>query len=198
MVICVALGVEARAVARGLRPGDGVTVVRTGMGPRRADRAGARLRACRAVAVTGFAGALDDGLTPGDVLVAAEVRYAGRSLPCPSAWPLAAELDKAGIPVQVGPLVTAGRLVTGAARDRLATTGARAVDMESGPLLAAALRVPGPGAAAHAVARVVVDTPAAPLLSAAMVRGGPAALRTLRRLGPVLSRWAADHGKGRP
>ncbi|MEO3812272.1 hypothetical protein ABGB17_25015 [Sphaerisporangium sp. B11E5] len=194
LAICVALGIEARAVTRGLRPGDGVTVVRTGMGPRRASRAGTRLGKYRAVAVTGFAGALDDGLRPGDVLVAGEVRYRGRALPCPSAGALADELARAGIHAQIGPLVTRGRLVTGAARGRLAATGARGVDMEAGPLVTAALTcVP-----AVAVARVVVDTPAAPLLSPATVLGGVAARRTLRRLGPVLARWAARTEEVRP
>ncbi|MFC6082965.1 phosphorylase family protein [Sphaerisporangium aureirubrum] len=195
LVICVALGVEARAVARGLRPGDGVAVVRTGMGPRRAARAVPRLDGYRAMAVTGFGGALDDGLRPGEALVANEVRYRDRTLPCPLADELAEELAREGIPAQTGALLTCDRLVTGAARARLAATGARVVDMESWPL-AEAVAADRP----LAVVRVVVDTPAAPLPSLAALRGGVRARRVLRRLGPVLARWAASvHAKeGRP
>ncbi|GII56823.1 lipoprotein [Planotetraspora thailandica] len=187
LIVC-ALGIEARAVRRGLPP-DGVTVLRTGMGPRRAERAAACLPPASAVAVTGFAGALDDGLDPGDVLVASEVRWRDLVVPCPSAPDVAARLDDAGLAVRTGPLITSWYVVTG--RDRRAQwgrSGARAADMESGPLAVACEDLP------FAVVRVVVDTPASPLLGFATVAHALTARRTLTRIAPVLAAWEARAG----
>ncbi|MEV0237413.1 hypothetical protein [Nonomuraea sp. NPDC050786] len=228
LLICAALGIEARAIRRGLPARlTGIRVIVTGIGPRRAARAAARLggqeatavaghlgaqetAGCsalatrlsaqdtagggavvsrlgvrEAVAVVGFGGSVGGGLRPGDVLVASEVRFRGRVHPCPSAALLAGELARAGLPVKVGPLVTADRLVRGAERRRLAAVGAYGVDMETGPLARAAAGRP------LAAVRVIVDTPRAPLLSPATLARGFAARRTLRALGPVLVRWAA-------
>lgn len=189
LLVCAALRIEARALRRGLGPyGDEVRVVRTGLGARRAGRAVALVAEHTAVAVAGFGGALDDGLQPGDVLVAGEVRFDGRVFRCHGARLLAAELLRTGLPARTGPLLTRDRLVTGAERGRLAGGGARAVDMEAGPL---AVAMAGP---AFAAVRVIVDTPSAPLSRPGTVRHGLAATRTLRRLGPVLARWAAVAG----
>ncbi|MEV6860048.1 hypothetical protein AB0M44_03435 [Streptosporangium subroseum] len=216
LLICTALGIEARAVRGGLSQasrddlseasqdslshtsrgdfsqvsGNGlsaedVKVIRIGMGPGRAASAAALLPSTGAVAVVGFGGALGGGLRPGDVLVASEVRFEGRVLPCPSARFLAGELARAGLPAHSGPLVTSGHIVTGAERRRLAREGALAVDMETGPLAGAAADRP------FAALRVIVDTPAVPLIRPATIRGGITAYRTLRRLGPILARWAA-------
>ncbi|MBP2704027.1 hypothetical protein JOL79_09425 [Microbispora sp. RL4-1S] len=201
LVICTALGVEARAVRRGLRGLTGLAgvagvnglaglteppvVFRTGMGPERAARAAARLPPWTALAVTGFGGAVDATLRPGDVLVATEVRCGNRSWPCPSAAFLESELARAGLPAGTGPLVTSARIVGGVTRGRLARQGARAVDMESAPLAEAA------GPRPFAALRVIVDAPGAPLPSLAALRGALSARITLGRIGPVLVRWAA-------
>ncbi len=189
LLVCAALAIEARALRRGLgeRAGD-ARVVRTGLGARRAGRAVALLGEHGSVAVAGFGGAVDEGLQPGDVLVASEVRFGGRVFACHGARLLAAELLRTGLPVRTGPLVTCDRLVTGAERGRLAGGGARAVDMEAGPLAAAVAGLP------FAAVRVIVDTPSAPLVRPGTVRRGLAGMRTLRRLGPVLARWAAIVG----
>ncbi|MET7334624.1 4-hydroxy-3-methylbut-2-enyl diphosphate reductase [Nonomuraea sp. NPDC005650] len=198
LLICAALGIEARAIRRGLpaHPG-GTRVIVTGVGPRRAARAAAgwgagwgsgRGGGPEAVAVAGFGGAVDRSLRPGDVLVASEVRFGGRVHPCPSAPLLAGELARAGLPVKVGPLVTADHVVRGAERHRLAAEGAYAVDMETGPLARAAASRP------LAAVRVIVDTPGAPLLSPATLARGVAARRALAAVGPVLARWAAAIG----
>jgi hypothetical protein len=191
-LVCVALGIEARAVRRGLPPGRG-EVIRLGMGPRRAARAVAGLPPGVPLAVTGFAGALDDGLRPGEVLVASEVRYEGQVWPCPSAPFIAGDLARAGLAVQTGPVVTTRHVVTGGARRRAAREGmrARAADMESGPVAAARAGLP------FAVVRVIVDTPSRPLLRPATIAHGLAARRVLTRLGPVLARWAAAAGARR-
>jgi 4-hydroxy-3-methylbut-2-en-1-yl diphosphate reductase len=179
LLVCAPLGIEARAVRRGLC---GATVVRTGLG---AGPSPSLFRGHDAVAVAGFGGALDEGLGPGEVLVATEVRYGDRRLPCAAAALLARELARTGVPAQTGPLVTAGHLVRGRERGRLARSGARAVDMEAGPLLAAV------GGRPAAVVRAIVDTPRRPLLSAATLTGGLAAYRALRCAGPALLAWSA-------
>ncbi|GAA3710700.1 lipoprotein [Nonomuraea antimicrobica] len=192
LLICTALGIEARAIRRGL-PSHlaGVRVIVTGVGPRRAARVAAGLEGTEAMAVAGFGGAVDRSLRPGDVLVASEVRFAGRVHPCPAARLLAGEVARAGLRARVGPLVTTDHVVGGAERHRLAAEGAYAVDMETGPLAAHAAAVAGRPLAA---VRVIVDTPDAPLLSPATLPRGIAARRTLGDLGPVLARWAAATG----
>ncbi|MEU0570596.1 hypothetical protein ABZ297_35115 [Nonomuraea sp. NPDC005983] len=185
LLICTALGIEARALREGLMPAtEGVEVIRMGMGPGNAASAFPLLADVEALAVAGFGGALDEGLRPGDVVVAEEVRFDGRVLPCPSAPFVAEELAGAGLPVRTGPLVTSGQLVVGAERGRLAAQGALAVDMESGPVAAAA------GGRPFAAVRVIVDTPATPLLHPATLLSGVQALRTLRHVGRALARWA--------
>lgn len=185
LLICAPLAIEARAIRRGLPAGPtGATVIRTG------------LRACRApvldgygaLAVAGFGGALDAALRPGHVLVATEVWFGGRRLRCAGAGLLARELTRIGVRAQTGPLITTGHVVREAERRWLSRTGARAVDMEAGPLLAAANGRPA------AVVRAIVDTPGRPVLSRASLTGGMAARRTLRRIGPALVSWSEAIG----
>ncbi|WP_214415842.1 phosphorylase family protein [Sphaerisporangium fuscum] len=187
LLICTGLGIESRAVRRGLPAcSAGVQVMRTGFGPRRAARTAAALPPSRALAVVGFGGALNGSLRPGDVLVASEIRYGDLAYSCPSAAALAGLLSRAGLPARTGVLLTSGHVVTGAERGRLAREGADAVDMETGPLAAVA------SGRLLAAVRVIVDTPAAPLPTPATVRGVRLAGRALRRLGPGLIRWAAS------
>ncbi|MFS2294936.1 MAG: hypothetical protein FWJ90_19945, partial [Actinomadura sp.] len=134
-VVCAALGLEARAVRRGLTR---TPVVVVGYRARRA----ARLPDdCAALVTVGFGGALDERLRPGDVLVADEIRATApgfEPVPCSAPRLLAQELIRDGLSVQVGPLVTAGRVVRGAGRAVLAARGARAADMESAVVAARA------------------------------------------------------------
>ena len=84
--------------------------------------------------------------------------------------------------------MTTTRLAHGPGRERLAAAGALLADMESAPLVA-------PRAAG--LSRCSARSPTAPdrpLLHPATVSGGLAALRALRRAGPVLQRWAAAAG----
>lgn len=190
LVVAAPLGIEAWAVRRGLSR---AAVVRTGMGPARSRRAAARLRARRpkALAVAGFGGALVEGLHPGDVVVATEVRSGSSVIACSSAPLLIGALRSAGLTVRGAPVVSTDHVVRGRERADLAATGAVAVDLESATLAAAFDGVP------LAVIRVIVDTPTRPLLHPNTVSGGLTAFAALVRVGPVLDRWAATVGERR-
>jgi 4-hydroxy-3-methylbut-2-enyl diphosphate reductase len=183
-VICVALGVERRAL-RGAHP----AVLRVGMGPRRAAKAFRASGALggRPVLVAGVGGGLAPGVRPGDVVVATEVRGPDGSVrQCPSAPLLATELRRQGLVVHLGPIASEHRVAGRAARERLAATGALAVDTESIWL--------APTEAPFAVVRVIVDTATEPLLRPGTVGRGIRALRRLRRAVPAIDAWAAATG----
>jgi 4-hydroxy-3-methylbut-2-en-1-yl diphosphate reductase len=186
LLLLVPLAVEAAAI-RGAAPG--ALVVRTGMGRRRAEAAARKAAGLQAdaVAVAGFCGALRDGLRPGDVVVATEVRSPDGAVVRCSAGPLVAALKALGIGnVHAGPIVSSESLVRGAGRDALAVDGALAADMESVWLAGAAAGRP------FAVLRVVVDSPSRELTQfLATSAGGLKAARSLRRAVPALSRWAS-------
>jgi 4-hydroxy-3-methylbut-2-en-1-yl diphosphate reductase len=214
LTVCAPMTIEALALRRGLRaagglgPADGqATVIRAGYGPARAAATAARLAAAGAdaagadaagtgaaaagsgpVAVAGVAGALSSDLRPGDIVVATAASYGNATVSIPSAPLLAGELRRAGLTVVSGPVVTVDRLL--GLRDRAAlaaSSGAIAVDLESGPLLSG-LAADGRPAV---VVRAISDTPGQSVLSPAIVTGGIAALRSLRLAAPVLTRWAA-------
>lgn len=143
--------------------------------------------------VAGLAGALTD-LAPGTVVVADEVRRTRSATGVASVVPshaaplLAGAVRRAGVPVRVGPVLTADGLVRGrAARGRLARSGALAVDTETA-LLARDDGTTG-------VLRVVVDTPDDELFRPGTVSRGVRALATLRGLAPVADAWAAAVGE---
>ncbi len=191
LLIYCPLGIEARAVRRGLTDPATATVLRTGYGTSRATRFAQRAHQCRydnALVVMGVGGALVTELSqsgpvkPGDLVVATEVG----GVECESAPLLAGELRRAGLRVHLGPVVTVDHLVRGAERAELAATGAILADMESAPLVAAAGRP-------VAVVRAVSDTPHRPLTG--IVSGGLAALRSLRAAAPVVEHWAAAGGE---
>ena len=83
------------------------------------------------VAVAGFCGSLRDGVEPGDVVVASEVRGPTGIVSLPSAAAVSHSLRRTGLKVHVGPILSTDHVVRGAERARLATDGALAVDMES-------------------------------------------------------------------
>ncbi|MCP9971739.1 hypothetical protein LUX57_47135 [Actinomadura madurae] len=139
-VVCAALGMEARAVRRGLTR---TPVVVVGYRARRAARLPG---ACAALVTVGFGGALDERLRPGDVLVADEIRGPepdAAATPCSAPRLLAAELIRDGLSVQTGPLVTTDHVVRGKERALWAARGARAADMESAVVAARARRPAG-------------------------------------------------------
>ena len=171
----------------------GGTVTRCGMGPDRVQRWLPQLHelAPRAVAVAGVAGGLDPALRPGDVVVASEVRDEKGRYVLRSAAPLVAELNRLGIRAVAGPVVTSDHVITNSAeRRKLAASGAVAVDMESAPVVRALVEQGLP----IAVVRVVVDTAYMPIARLSTVPAGARALRTLRRTGPAIARWAGLAG----
>ena len=194
LTVCAPLGVEARALRRGLAASqEEVEVIRTGYGPVRAAAAAARIAASAPdmLAVGGVAGGLTTDQHVGDLVVASEVRDGTRAVRCPSAPLLAGELRRAGLATRTGPIVTVDHLLREGEHAQLAASGAIAVDMESAPLLAGAAGSPA------VVLRAISDTPDHPLVSPHIVAGGLAALRSLRAAAPVLAQWAAAVGPRR-
>jgi 4-hydroxy-3-methylbut-2-enyl diphosphate reductase len=195
LLILAPLRVEAQAL-KAVRPG--TRVVRTGAGLRHAAATARReVAAARpaAVAVAGVAGALQEGLAPGDVVVADRVLdERGQTVPAHlDGAPLVAEaLRRRGLTVRVGPIVSTAHLVKGPdRRATLAQLGALAVDMESSALLSVPWQSP------TAVVRAISDTGARDLLSPAIIRGGWRALVSLRAATRALEEWAEAIGPRR-
>src|SRR5205823_4276920 len=92
-----------------------------------------------------------------------------------AAAPLVAELRRRGLRVRTGPVVSTDRIITNRAeRERLAGTGAVAVDMESAAVVRAVAA--GHRTAPIAVVRVIVDTIDSPI---ARLRTLPAGAKAL-------------------
>ena len=117
LTVCAPLGIEARALRRGLRgaggepvPGgpDEVQVIRTGYGPARAAAAAARIARSRPdmLVVGGVGGGLTADLRVGDLVVAAQVTDGMSTVTCPSAPLLAGELRRAGLRARTGTVAT--------------------------------------------------------------------------------------------
>ncbi len=177
---------------------DGVTVERCGMGPAKVQQWLPRLAelAPGVVAVAGVAGGLDPTLRAGDVVVATEVRDEKGRAVLRAAAPLVAELRRAGMRVHTGPIVSTDHIVSGVEeRERLASTGAIAVDMESAAIVRA-LSESDPKTPV-AVVRVIVDTAYTPIARLRTLPAGAKALLVLRRLAPALRTWAAVAGPRR-
>jgi 4-hydroxy-3-methylbut-2-enyl diphosphate reductase len=171
---------------------DGAALERCGMGPERVRRWLPRLAELQpsAVVIAGVAGGLDPSLRPGDVLVASEVRDRHGRIVLRAAAPLVAELRRLGMRVRSGPMVSCDQVVNDvAARERLAATGALAVDMESAEVVRAVRAVKHSAPVPIAVVRVIVDTAHIPVNRLATIPAGVKGLSTLRRIGPALRSW---------
>jgi len=147
-----------------------------------------------ALVVMGVCGGLDDECEPGDVVVADELldgAHEGeeRRVACPSAAPLAEALERSGLSVRRGTVVSVAHIAHGETRVRLRERGGIVVDMESAWLAPCALQRP------FAVIRVVADTPSRevtrPLLTLA---GAARAALSLRRTAAVLEALVREHG----
>ena len=195
LLIACALGIEHLALRLGDRGGAGgpVTVLRTGMGPKAAERSVARgladpALAGAAVLATGFCAGLAPGMHPGDLVVAEETREPRGGTPCVGTDLLVKELLRAapGRTVHTGPVTGSDHVVRGQERADLLATGAIAVDMESAATLLSAVRA---GERPVAAVRVVVDAPEHELVRIGTVRGGISAFRVLRSILPAFFEW---------
>ncbi|MGW7269448.1 phosphorylase family protein [Streptomyces sp. NPDC054864] len=195
LLIACALGIEHLALRTGDRGGahGRPTVLRTGMGPKNAERAvtgalGKESLRHAAVVATGFCAGLAPGMHPGDLVVADETRHADGHTPCVGTDLLVKELERAvpGRTVHTGPLTGSDHVIRGHERAALLATGAIAVDMESAATLHSALRA---GDRPVAAVRVVVDAPQHELVRIGTVRGGISAFRVLRSVLPAFFEW---------
>jgi 4-hydroxy-3-methylbut-2-en-1-yl diphosphate reductase len=193
LTVAAALGLEARAVQRGLLAGpprEGADaprvttrVVQVGQKARRAART--LPRDTDVLIVAGVCGGVAPGVKAGDVVVADAVYGPdGAVLMCPGAPLLAAAIRKLGARVHVGPVASTERLAVGARRRDLAERGILAADQESATLGSYA---PLP----FGVVRVVVDDASTGLYHPATIGRGRAALATLERIAPALESWAS-------
>ncbi|MFJ3599407.1 MULTISPECIES: phosphorylase family protein [unclassified Streptomyces] len=193
LLVACALGIEQVALRSGRGAPGPVRVLRTGMGPRAAEAAVARLLGPggvpdAAVIASGFCAGLAPGMHPGDLVVAEETRDADGTTPCTGTGVLVAALTRAlpGRRVHTGPLTGSDHVVRGPERAELRASGAVAVDMESAATLRTALcHGPRPVAAV----RVVVDAPEHELVRIGTVRGGISAFRVLRAVLPAFCEW---------
>lgn len=146
-----------------------VIAVATGIGMHRAaqsaERALDKIRAPALVIATGVAGALREGLRPGDIVLADEIIARGEdsprasaviAIPTPDLSHFTAILNRRGIKFTTGAILTVPRVLADAAAKRAeaAATGALAVDMESAAVAAAAHR----RGLRFACVRAVLDT----------------------------------------
>jgi 4-hydroxy-3-methylbut-2-enyl diphosphate reductase len=206
VLVAAPLRLEALAIKAGARR---LRVQKTGMGRARSHAAVPELRCdpAAALVVMGVCGGLDEGCEPGDVVIADELldgeredADAGESgegahvgppvrFACPSAQPLVEALERRGVAVRRGAVVSVARIAHGEKRVELRERGAIAVDMESAWLAAGAADRP------FAVIRVVADTPSRevtrPLLT--LVGAARAAL-SLRRVAAVLDELVREQG----
>jgi 4-hydroxy-3-methylbut-2-enyl diphosphate reductase len=182
LAVLTPMGIEARAV-RGGAPW--ARVEKFGIGRARAEQAASLVSDHDGtVVIAGFAGALDDRLKPGDIVLASELRGPDGTVACGDPSILAGVLRRAGLRVYVGPIFSSPRLVHGARRRELAATGAIAVDMESAWLAGAHGR---PVVTLRAVSDSQDQEIYRPIRVASGVR---AAFRSLRQAAALLGEWA--------
>jgi nucleoside phosphorylase len=136
---------ETRWIER--RPG--LRVVRTRMGEAAAVDLDARVRKDLRPSFllsVGFSGGLDGGMRTGDVFLAREIAHRGEMLAVSDALVERARraLDRLEVPVWTGTCASVDAVAGAAAKRELGKTGAKSVDLESGPLArwAAARGVP--------------------------------------------------------
>jgi 4-hydroxy-3-methylbut-2-enyl diphosphate reductase len=132
------------------------------------------------------AGGLAPQLTPGDIIIASELRSteSATSRDIPGSSLLSHEFRRARFSVHHGPLVTSPTYVASGERAELAASGALAVDMESSWVMDYLPNNP------LAVVRAISDTS-----TTGPVRGGLRALGALAQTRAPLERWARACGE---
>jgi 4-hydroxy-3-methylbut-2-en-1-yl diphosphate reductase len=183
LLVCCMSPIEADAVRRGIGAAGQVRVIGPGLAQARRQAAALCGEAFSMMAVVGAGAGLANDLTPGDLVVATEVRGEHAATRCAAAPLLAGELRRAGLPARSGAAVTVGRLSQGPEAERLAAGGALVADDGSAPLAAAA------GGRPVAVISAVsgTDRPRAG-------QDAPPYSWSLQAAGQALARWAAAGG----
>jgi nucleoside phosphorylase len=132
-----------------VEPRPGLRIVRTRMGEASAADLEARSRKGLEPALlisTGFCGGLDPGMRIGDVFLARTILHRGETLPISGALVDRARgaLDELALSVWTGPCACVDAVAGADEKRELVKTGAKSVDLESGPLArwAAARGVP--------------------------------------------------------
>ncbi len=191
LLVFAPLRLEAAALGRR----SGLRVVCSGMGATRARIAAARALGAddvRGLAVAGVCAAVAPELEPGDVVLATELRCAGRDpRPVHGSASLASALRRRGLRVHLGPIASVDHLTGPSERERLQEEGVIAVDMESAWL------ADGAGGRPLAIVRVVVEPFDRKLIDPRNVPAGILALARLRRAAPALAEWAEALGPKR-
>jgi 4-hydroxy-3-methylbut-2-enyl diphosphate reductase len=192
LLVLAPLRLEANAVRRGLT-NPASRVLHTGMGANRARKSTGKSQPppFGAMVVMGTAAGLSADLSPGDLVVASEVTDGETTVALPGADLLAAELRRAGLTARAGRLITVQKLVKSTERQRLAADGYLAADMETAALLDAANGRPMAVIRAVSDAGLDLGTLRLGMAGAGLIRGGIAALRSLRKAAPVAEKWAA-------
>jgi 4-hydroxy-3-methylbut-2-enyl diphosphate reductase len=192
VLVTAPLRLEALAIRAGARS---LRIHKTGMGRARSHAAVPILQSDPAAAliVMGVCGGLDEQCEPGDVVIADELldgeRSAEEPLSCPSAEPLAEALERRGVVVRRGAVVSVARIAHGEKRVELRERGGVVVDMESAWL------APGAGKRPFAVIRVVADTPSREVTRPLMTLAGAArAALSLRRTAAALEELMREQG----
>jgi 4-hydroxy-3-methylbut-2-enyl diphosphate reductase len=188
LVVLTPMAIEARAIRAGA---PWARVHQVGIGQRRAERSAPLAgSADDAVLIAGFAGALDPGLEPGDIVLASELRGPDGSVACADPSILAGVLRRSGLRVHIGPIVSSPKLVHGSRRRDLAQGGALAVDMESAWIAREAQARP------LVTLRVVSDGQHHEIYRPLRVASGVlAAYRSLRAAAALLREWVEVLGE---
>jgi len=183
LLVAAPLRIEELALRSG---GLRAELVHTGMGPRRSHAAAQQL-ALRGTpvgfAVAGLCAAVAPSLRPGDVVLASRLETASGALELPPSVLLEQELERRGLRVHRGPIRCLDHVASARERAGLASSGAIAVDMESGWLMEWCDELP------RAVLRVVVEPSGRGLRSPRVAADGLRALRSMRAAAAALDAW---------
>jgi len=184
-----------RREVKWVEPRPSLRIVRTRMGEASAADLEARFGEGREASLlisTGFCGGLDPGMRIGDVFLARTILHRGETLSISGALVDRARgaLDELALSVWTGPCACVDAVASADEKRKLAETGAKSVDLESGPLArwAAARGVP------FVSCRVVLDS-----AEVEMPFSGPGPLwwTMLRHLGTTLALYRGSTLAGR-
>jgi 4-hydroxy-3-methylbut-2-enyl diphosphate reductase len=185
LLVYAPLRIESACLPRSLRRS--ARVIRSGMGPRRAQIAAARGLAvddARGVAIAGLCAGTAPDVRTGDVLLGSVLRRPdGVRLHAPGSRTLTAALRRRGLNARPATLASVDRFAGPSERRYLAAEGVDGVDMESAWLAGAADGRP------LVVLRVVAEEQGSETIHPRTAADGARALVALRRAVSVIEEW---------